>query len=457
MSGPAAASMPGRLTAVRRPLGPGPPVDPYALAGESGIVFDTGARILVGLGTALIIPLTAGLGSAVGRDRVRRELAAIECHDDVGPAGTGVMAFGALPFDRTEPTSLIVPRVIYGRDAGGDEWVTLVDVDRLLPLVGARRWLLAHAGVGSAIGAGGTRCSGTRSALRPLIAPLTTDAHFLAMVGAAVGAIDTGSLAKVVLARQVDVHTGRPIDVPELLKRWRTLEPNCTVFSMPSPGGRFVGASPELLVERSGSRVRSRPLAGTTSRSAEAARSTESGLPGGLLDSSKDAAEHRLVADAIGEGLAPLCSELDVPSHPDLVHLHNVVHLGTTITGTLLGNEDGTVPTALELAAALHPTPAVGGVPATVALETIARLEPQPRGPYAGPVGYVDARGDGGWVLGIRAATISGSTARLAAGVGIVHGSEPGAELHEANLKFTAVFHALAPEEHFSTETSQAG
>ena len=208
-----------------------------------------------------------------------------------------------------------------------------------------------------------------------------------------------------------------------------------------------MGASPELLVERSGRRVRSRPLAGTTDRANE----SDGVLPRELLSSVKDSAEHRLVVEAIGGALGPLCSQLDVPARPDLVHLHNITHLGTSVSGTLACRSDGSVPTALDLVAALHPTPAVGGVPRDRALALIDRLEPEDRGHYAGPVGYVDARGDGRWMLGIRSVTVQGPDARLAAGVGVVEGSDPSTERVETVLKLTAVFDALAPGVRFTT------
>ena len=186
----------------------------------------------------------------------------------------------------------------------------------------------------------------------------------------------------------------------------------------------------------------SRPLAGTAERFIGSEGSV---LPGALLESGKDAIEHRLVVDAIAEVLGPLCVHLDVPAQPDLVHLHNIVHLGTTLSGTLARQPSGAVPDSLALVAALHPTPAVGGVPAGAARAMISRLEREPRGRYAGPVGYVDANGDGRWMLGIRALTLDDRTARLTAGVGIVAGSEPTVELVETNLKLTAVLDALAP------------
>jgi isochorismate synthase EntC len=150
------------------------------------------------------------------------------------------------------------------------------------------------------------------------------------------------------------------------------------------------------------------------------------------------------VVEAIVDALGPLCTHLDVPSNPDLVHLHNVSHLGTSISGTLSGGSSGPA-TVLELVATLHPTPAVGGVPRREALRTIAELEPSGRAHYAGPVGWMDGQGDGRWVVGIRAASVAGRHARLVAGVGIVERSDPASELRETNWKFTAVFDALAP------------
>ena len=280
-----------------------------------------------------------------------------------------------------------------------------------------------------------------------MITPRLSDDSFEALVAEAGRSIAAEDVAKVVVARQVDVRMGEAIDVEALLHRWRLLEPACAVFSMPTPTGQLVGASPELLVQRTGRRVHSRPLAGTTDR----ADRSHGVLPRELLTSAKDGAEHRMVVDAIRQALEPLCSELDVPSRPDLVHLHSIIHLGTSVTGTLARRPDGSVPTALDLLAALHPTPAVGGVPRDRALALIARLEPESRGHYAGPVGYVDARGDGCWMLGIRSATVQGRDARLAAGVGVIEGSDPRAERVESVLKLAAVFDALAPGVPFTT------
>src|SRR5664280_1214818 len=450
------------LVATRFPLDPGPAIDPFTLAGSSGIVVHTENRVLVGLGTALTIPLGSGLDSDVDIDRVAELLASIECSDhlDTGdgpeggrsPAGAGhaVVAFGALPFDRSAPTSLVVPEVLYSSDHEGGEWVTVVGTDRaVLPATGAglRSQILGGKLLGG-LYLGEQRDALDRPGLPEQIHPLASDDDFCAMVARAIAAIDKGELVKVVLARHVDVIMSKAIRVDDLLRRWSRLEPNCTIFSLPTAEGQFVGASPELLVERSGTDIHSRPLAGTTDRFRGDGGSA---LPVELLESAKDSAEHRLVVDAIERALRPLTSTLDVPTEPDLVHLHNITHLGTSIIGRLAAGTDDDVPSVLALVAALHPTPAVGGEPVASARAMIARSEPQSRGSYAGPVGYVDAAGDGMWVVGIRAMTIRGRTARLSAGVGIVEGSEPSTELVEANLKFTAVFDALAPGVRFST------
>ncbi len=275
--------------------------------------------------------------------------------------------------------------------------------------------------------------------------------------------IGHGDLDKVVLARQIDLAFDVAVDVPALLSRWRNVEPTATIFSIPVDGAQFVGASPELLVARDGDTVRCQPLAGTSSRPDRASTGPNpaAGATDDLRQSPKNVSEHRLVVEAIADALGPLCTALEVPASPDLIHFHNVSHLGTSITGTLSGGASGTPSggssgpaTVLELVAMLHPTPAVGGVPRERALRMIGELESTAREHYAGPVGWMDAHGDGRWVIGIRAATIAGRRVRRAAGVGIVAGSDPRSELRETNWKFTAVFDALAPGRRLSAADS---
>jgi len=447
-------------TAVRIPLRTGVPLDPFALAGGSGVVVADGNRTLVGLGRARTLELPGGLADGPGVDAVTSALAGIACDDRLGGDGAGrghaVVAFGALPFERSHPAALVVPELTYGREPDGTEWVTVVaaagsplpDPDDPRTAEELRSRLERHARrAPDATGATVPRAGGPDA---PLVVPLTGDDDFERAVGAAVDAVHRRDVVKVVLARAVDVRLDRDVDVPDLLRRWSVLEPSCTVFSVPTPDGQFVGASPELLVEREHDRFRSRPLAGTTGRTPGAS----SGLPAALLESAKDAEEHRLVVDAVRAELEPVADLLHVPDRPELVHLHTITHLGTSIDGTLRPGPDGSLPSALHLVARLHPTPAVGGVPRAAATELIHRLEAHPRGCYAGPVGWVDGAGDGRWMVGIRALTVDGRSVRMSAGVGIVSDSDPSTELAETGLKFRAVFGALAPGAAFDTAPS---
>jgi menaquinone-specific isochorismate synthase len=265
---------------------------------------------------------------------------------------------------------------------------------------------------------------------------LTSSMHhaaFCRLVEATVADIAAGRFEKVVLARQVEVEANGPIIVSDVLARLRALFPACMVFSVEG----FVGASPELLVRRMGRLVRSHPLAGTVPRSGDP--DADGRLAAGLLGSEKERHEHAVVVEAVAHTLRPHCTHLDVPDVPSIVPLRNVSHLGTLIEGELLQP----TPSALELAARLHPTPAVAGTPRQAALERIVAVEGFDRGRYAGPVGWVDANGDGEWAVGIRSATLDGNRARLVAGVGVVADSDPEAELAETQLKLQALLAAV--------------
>jgi menaquinone-specific isochorismate synthase len=383
-------------------LDPDAPVDLIEFAGPDGYVFEQEGHGVAGRGVACRVELEGGLAGDLSV--VRDALADL----------TGTVAVGALPFDRLEPASLIVPADVVRRDVDGRQWRTTV-VGRPLP------------------------------APAPARAPVLPDGFSLTSprshpdwqqtIADAVGEIDAGRLDKVVVAREVLVEANRPIVVPDVLERLRALYPACVVFSVDG----FVGASPELLVERRGASVRSHPLAGTFPRSGDP--HADDLLARQLVASVKDQREHRFVIDEIDRVLRPLCASLDVPAEPTIMQLRNVLHLGTEIGGTLSANPS--LPTALELAAALHPTPAVAGTPTEDALAWLAANERLCRGRYAGPVGWVDGAGDGMFAVGIRSAEVSGSRARLFAGVGIVDGSEPARELVETQLKLQALLAAI--------------
>ena len=251
-------------------------------------------------------------------------------------------------------------------------------------------------------------------------------------VVAALAAIGGGRLDKVVLAREAAVEAEWPFPRAELLRRLERRPGGATFLYA---AGGFVGASPELLVRRRGRVAVSRPMAGTVPQGDAAGEAD--GLAR-LTGSPKEAVEHRLVVDAVAEGLAKVADRVEV-GRPEVVRLATVAHLATEITADLTEP----LPTALELAGLLHPTPAVGGSPRDAALAAIAALEPFDRGRYAGPVGWVDRTGDGEWAVALRCATLTGPRAHLIAGAGIVPGSDPDAEWAETEHKLRAMLEVL--------------
>jgi menaquinone-specific isochorismate synthase len=242
------------------------------------------------------------------------------------------------------------------------------------------------------------------------------------MVVEALQLIATNKLEKVVLARRVTIDADAPFDISSALRLLCASQPGCIVYADEG----FLGATPELLVRRRGGAITSRPLAGT-------ATSVEH-----LRASRKDAYEHDLVVRDVVDTLARSCRGVRVDG-PAAVQFTDIAHLATTVTGDL----DDEHSSALDLALALHPTPAVAGTPTDAALATIRRLESTPRGNYAGPCGWVDAKGDGEFVVALRCAELDGAHAHLYAGAGIVAGSDPGAEWAETQSKLEPMLRAL--------------
>lgn len=249
--------------------------------------------------------------------------------------------------------------------------------------------------------------------------------------------IRAGALHKVVLARTIEVEAGRELDPRRLAHRLRAVNPDAFTFAMPVDGGVLVGATPELLVSRRGLAVSSNPLAGSAPRSGDPDEDRTNAEA--LRESAKDREEHAIVVDAVLDTLRPFCTQLAWDLEPVLLETPNVWHLSTRFTGRL----KEPAPSAVELALALHPTPAIAGTPAAVALAAIAELEPFDRGAYAGPVGWVGADGDGEWAIALRCALLDGERATLYAGAGIVADSEPAAEADETDRKFRAFLDAL--------------
>jgi menaquinone-specific isochorismate synthase len=347
--------------------------------------------------------VATGAVARVAPDDVAEALAAIDVDDPIGIPGTGALAVGALPFDPAADGRLVIPARVVG-EVEGRAWVTEI---------------------GSATGNG---ASVSVLPSRFHVVASRTRAHWDDAVRAALELIARGELAKIVLAREVLVEADAPFDVVDVLRRLRTQQLGCFVYA--SAG--LVGASPELLARRNGNTVESRPVAGTT------VADTEEALYA-LAHSAKDNREHGFVVDAIADALTPVCRDLEVGMVPDVAVFGPVAHLATPIRGRLVDP----APSALELARLLHPTPAVGGTPRLAALATIPGLEGFDRGRYAGPVGWVDANGNGEWAIALRCAELDGARARLVAGAGIVDGSDPAAEWAETQVKLEPMLRAL--------------
>ena len=466
--GPSAPQAPGRL--VSRVVALAEALDPLDLAGEDGFVWRSAAAILVGTGVAARVPVGTGPGRIErAAETVATLLAATEV-DDPGGSGLTPAAVGALPFHPANPGELVVPSVLLRTGPDGRTWAVLTGpgpfeapspdaiVDRLRA-AGARgrTWPPARrldaeglwtassipppggvasptGGPGPGPGGSGPGGSGPGGTGPGGTGPGGTGLdRWRAGVLAALAAIGSGRLDKVVLAREAAVEAEWPFPRAELLRRLER-RPGGATFLYASGG--FVGASPELLVRRQGRVALSRPMAGTVPRGDGAGG--EAGGLARLTGSPKEAVEHRLVVDAVAEGLGKVADRVEV-GRPEVVRLATVAHLATEITADLTEP----LPTALELAGLLHPTPAVGGSPRDAALAAIAALEPFDRGCYAGPVGWVDRAGDGEWAVALRCATLSGRRAHLIAGAGIVPGSDPDAEWAETEHKLRAMLEVL--------------
>lgn len=383
-------------------------VDLLAAAGPDGVLFERGRIGLAGRGVALRVPLP----------EAQQALAAIAVDDEVGLPGCGPVGFAALPFlpSAWGKATVVVPRVVWGRAEDGTRWVTTIGAGPVevpepvaVPRVAAP---------------GGIRVAPTRPA-----------AWWRDLVARATEAIRTsgGALDKVVLAREVLVEADEPFDRAVVLARLRTAFPGCFLTHV----DRFLGASPELLVSRIGDVVRAQPMAGTAPRGGDPA--TDARLAAGLLADPTYRHEHQLTVEDVHDTLLGWCSYVDFEPEPSVVAVANVQHLATLVEGRL----SRPVPSVLDLAAALHPTPAVGGRPRDAAIAWIREHEGFDRGRYAGTVGWVDAAGNGQWAVSVRCAEVDGRRARVFAGNGIVASSDPEAELAETQAKLQAVLSAL--------------
>jgi isochorismate synthase len=416
------------LTARARTLGPA--FDLLANYHPGGFFFE---RAGLGIATDGVAERMSVDGGAERLWMLAREVETTlrEIHRD--RSGPPPLAVGAIPFDEGWPAHLVVPERSVLRRRPGETWQLDIFPEGFAPLdPGRERWT----------GRAAPHEAFDEIQLRPDPEP----DDYAAAVMEATRRIREGPLRKVVLARSIVVAADRELDTKQLLWRLRAVDPDCYAFASPElalergglvPTGVLVGATPELLVRKTGTEVVATPLAGSAPRFGDPDEDRASAQR--LFDSSKDREEHALVVDDVDAALTPLCQHLKHPNEPELLGTANVWHLATSF----LGRAKGSVLSVLDLVAALHPTPAVCGTPRSAARVALAELEPLDRGCYAGPVGWVDANGDGEWAIALRCAEITGTTARIFAGAGIVADSLPDLELDETSRKFRALLDAL--------------
>lgn len=402
--------------------------DVVALWGDSGdaVLWHAPEHApIAGIGAAAVLAPEGDGRFAALRDAAAAVLSTIEVVAGDAPRFFGGLAFSSgdaadSPWQEFGDARFVLPRWTYGID-GGEAWLRYVgDVaDDAAEVELEQLWERLEA-----------------DASAPLRGGIASTEHqdfesYEAALVRITDAIADGRLEKVALARRADFRLSAELDPRTVLRRLRERFGGCTRFAMRSGQATFVAATPERLVQRDGSEVRSVALAGSVAR----------GQAASMIASAKEQHEHRVVVKVIVDALQPFCESLDASPEPAVRELPDVLHLQTPIAGRL--RQPGAH--VLELAAALHPTPAVGGTPAPVAQVLIAQ-EAQPRGWYAAPFGWFDGEGNGELVVGLRSGVLRGTKAWAWAGGGIVAGSKAKAEYDESALKLRAMLWALGDE-----------
>jgi salicylate biosynthesis isochorismate synthase/menaquinone-specific isochorismate synthase len=360
-----------------------------------------------------------------------------------GPSGAGMIAVGGFAFE--------------GRGASSPFWAGFASASLIVPEVSLARadgetWITLNVAVapddteGDVLARCEQRLGTLRTAPLPLVDPAPAGryelsspmppAHFEEAVARAVQRIRAGELQKLVLAREVEVHAPAAHDPGAVLALLRDAFSSSFVFAVGRGEATFLGATPELLVRRQGDRATTVALAGSARRSADPA--VDDHLGEQLLRSEKDREENAIVARRIARALRPHSVWVTAAADPVVVSVANIKHLARPIRAQLARPMG-----AVELAAVLHPTPAVGAEPAA-ALKLIPALEGLDRGWYASPIGWTDSLGDGEFCVALRSALLRGTVARCYAGCGIVRDSDPAAELAESELKLQVMVPALS-------------
>ena len=423
------------LRAETRRLSPGVKISQLInfLPAESPLAFVRDGSGIIGFGETLRL-------TASGPDRMsqlaaawRETVSASQVENELAWPGSGLVAFGSVAFadDSAADSILIVPSLVLGSH-DGEVWLTEIHLDgqsggESVEQNGGANWFEVFADhTGEPHEFSADLHSGQISAER-----------FLLNVEAALAELAEGALQKVVLARDAVAELPASFDIRNVLRQLGESYPTCWIYSV---DGTF-GASPELLVRVSHGQVSARVLAGTAGRGTDPG--IDQAISEALVGSAKNLAEHEFAVTSLVEALEPFCSQVDADTSPFSLALPNLWHLASDVHGVLK-----TGSSALDLAAALHPTAAVAGTPRKLALDFIARTEGIDRGRYAAPVGWISANGDGEWAIALRGGQLSesagsGKTLRAFAGCGVVAGSSPAAELAETHLKFAPIRGAL--------------
>ncbi len=356
-----------------------------------------------------------------GKDRFEKartwwhhQLETFAVANSVHGSGTGPVLFTSFSFDRNEESVLVIPKVIVGQK-GAQSWITWIG-DTPQPVLPESPAQYSQ----------GTFTFGDGS--------ITTSA-WKERVAEAIKRVGSSQVDKVVLARDLVAESTTSIETAPILKKLAAEYPSTWTFAVDG----LVGATPELLLRLSRGMVTSRVLAGTIPKTGNDEK--DLALAASLARSSKDLEEHEYAVRSVADALEPFCSSTNVPESPFVLHLANVMHLATDVTGALIETKQRV--DAFSLLQSLHPSAAVCGTPRNIAFDIITEIEGMNRGRYAGPVGWIDASGDGELGIALRSGQITDREIRIFAGCGIVAGSNPEKELEESNAKMIAMRSAL--------------
>ncbi|CAB4531793.1 MAG: isochorismate synthase [Actinobacteria bacterium] len=397
-------------------LGEHPALDSISTDLEITTTWIRGGEGLIGFGEWKSTSVKGNNRFADARKWWHEQLATLKIQNNVHGSGTGPILFSSFAFDPSEESKLVIPEIIIGHK-GGKSWITWIG-EANQPSISKYLKSEQQGEINFESGA-------------------LSDTEWKSRVATAVEKIKKGDLEKVVLARDLIAHSSEVISKRSLISFLTKNYPSTWVFLV----SNLIGATPELLVRLNKSLITSRILAGTIRKSGDEAR--DLGLAASLAKSSKDLEEHEYAVRSVADALAPYCSSTNVPESPFVLHLANVMHLATDVTGVL---NDSAVPVDIfALIASLHPSAAVCGTPTSIASALINELEEMSRGRYAGPVGWIDARGDGEIGIALRTGELSetGKSIRIFSGCGIVAGSNPEDELSESQAKLSPMRTAL--------------